>query len=591
MSSIPGTVVAAKVVPGDTGSTYATHEDIYGKGGYVVVADKASRNAIIAARLKTGMMVVLQTDLSAWVLGPSYSVPTIDADWQAAQSPAIATFGDAFPLDGEAIGFEKGDLTLQPGKIDDDGFIKVVDKATLADGFDTTIAPPSYSSKIGALDPSGLVKPILLDVDGYVQVRPKSDNYVGSSSSLWANQIGIVDNTGKVSNAYGDANLNLKVNIFDDANNSVTGLNGVGTPISSVQVGGFKASSGTIQSVQIDLSDNLKVIEENIAQAENALGGNVPPSAICIGKKDLTGDPLHDFQPFIGDEFGNLNVNIATVTGGSISVSGAVTEASLDASITTNGGAAPANLLSVGAYNSNTSTVVPLQSNGTDLWTTNPSIGTISNTGVLNPGSASLSGFVDYTGGTVETSLLRPATVYDLRAGGDGGPQWNLGVSLRKSFSGGSVEFGTDTNPIFVDVPSTSSPNVTNTDNSGQVSIISGSTPTKFPVSSSWADASALSQTTLVTNDGGMVIRCFAWTASAKATATPFKFYSWDGAGTFPTGYTAISCQYNAGIYGGAVANYNVHGWFDTIVDQNLVIDVGAGDTLGVQFTITQFLP
>ena len=35
MASIPGTVLAGKVSPGDTNTTFPTHEDLYGKGGLV----------------------------------------------------------------------------------------------------------------------------------------------------------------------------------------------------------------------------------------------------------------------------------------------------------------------------------------------------------------------------------------------------------------------------------------------------------------------------------------------------------------------------------------------------------------------------
>ena len=82
MSSLPGTVIAAKIVPGDSLSTYATHDAIYGRGGIMTVATTGGRNAIIAARLVEGMQVYVQSVGYTYRLKAGYSVPTTVNDWE-----------------------------------------------------------------------------------------------------------------------------------------------------------------------------------------------------------------------------------------------------------------------------------------------------------------------------------------------------------------------------------------------------------------------------------------------------------------------------------------------------------------------------
>jgi photosystem II stability/assembly factor-like uncharacterized protein len=84
MSNISGTNLAAKIVPFTTLDTYPTHEDIYGFGGFMCVADISERNAIPASRRKQGMQVAVISEgityqLSGGILdsnwisfGPSY---------------------------------------------------------------------------------------------------------------------------------------------------------------------------------------------------------------------------------------------------------------------------------------------------------------------------------------------------------------------------------------------------------------------------------------------------------------------------------------------------------------------------------------
>ena len=59
MSDISGTNLAAKIVPFTTDDTYPTHEDIYGIGGLMSVADVSARNLIPSTRRKEGMKVAV----------------------------------------------------------------------------------------------------------------------------------------------------------------------------------------------------------------------------------------------------------------------------------------------------------------------------------------------------------------------------------------------------------------------------------------------------------------------------------------------------------------------------------------------------
>jgi hypothetical protein len=68
MTAIPGTNVAARVVPFDTADTYATHDDTYGRGGYRAVATVAERDAIPSPRRKEGMLVYVVADNKTYQL-------------------------------------------------------------------------------------------------------------------------------------------------------------------------------------------------------------------------------------------------------------------------------------------------------------------------------------------------------------------------------------------------------------------------------------------------------------------------------------------------------------------------------------------
>lgn len=59
MANIPGTILAAMISPGDTTATFATHEDIYGKGGLMTFSYLSSLSSIPLDRQKVGMLVYI----------------------------------------------------------------------------------------------------------------------------------------------------------------------------------------------------------------------------------------------------------------------------------------------------------------------------------------------------------------------------------------------------------------------------------------------------------------------------------------------------------------------------------------------------
>lgn len=76
MASIKGTNVLAPVVPFDTTDVHATHEALYGKGGYRSVSTTAERDAIPAARREAGMLVWVGDTQKAWRMNDNLSTWT-----------------------------------------------------------------------------------------------------------------------------------------------------------------------------------------------------------------------------------------------------------------------------------------------------------------------------------------------------------------------------------------------------------------------------------------------------------------------------------------------------------------------------------
>lgn len=83
MSAVPGTNVAAPVVPFTTEDSYPTHDAAYGKGGWREAASTAERDAIPLGRQRVGMIVNVVgdqayelTETGAPPIWKPYTVPT-----------------------------------------------------------------------------------------------------------------------------------------------------------------------------------------------------------------------------------------------------------------------------------------------------------------------------------------------------------------------------------------------------------------------------------------------------------------------------------------------------------------------------------
>ena len=72
--AISGTTpITAPVAPTSAGDTYASHIAEYGKGGYMSVADNATRDAIPEARRTYGMQVYVIATGVTYIMGPGLS--------------------------------------------------------------------------------------------------------------------------------------------------------------------------------------------------------------------------------------------------------------------------------------------------------------------------------------------------------------------------------------------------------------------------------------------------------------------------------------------------------------------------------------
>lgn len=99
MANLSGTNVAAAIMPFTTEDTYPTHVDLYGKGGFRVVATTAERDAIPAARRTAGMVVKvtadgkeyeLNADLTTWKQwAPSGAAIAIDTALSATSTNPV----------------------------------------------------------------------------------------------------------------------------------------------------------------------------------------------------------------------------------------------------------------------------------------------------------------------------------------------------------------------------------------------------------------------------------------------------------------------------------------------------------------------
>lgn len=97
MANIPGTNVASIIVPNTSEDDYATHDALYGKGGYRSVATIADRDAIPSKRKDKGMIVNVQANNlnymwngTAWVEWLPKGNVTVDQSLNKASTNAVS---------------------------------------------------------------------------------------------------------------------------------------------------------------------------------------------------------------------------------------------------------------------------------------------------------------------------------------------------------------------------------------------------------------------------------------------------------------------------------------------------------------------
>lgn len=110
MAAIPGTILAAKISPGDTVATFPTHEDIYGKGGLMTVSTISDLEAVYTDRQKVGMIIYVESISKYYNITAVGSPPTYqEFDPQGTSSVFGALDSQYLKLSGGTI---TGDLAI-----------------------------------------------------------------------------------------------------------------------------------------------------------------------------------------------------------------------------------------------------------------------------------------------------------------------------------------------------------------------------------------------------------------------------------------------------------------------------------------------
>ena len=104
MALITGAVnVTGTLAPTDTTDIYATHDSVYGKGGYREVLDLLERDAITTARRSDGMLVYVQSENTIYKLQDGLE----NTNWIE------------FKLDAKSIEYDNSNSTLSSDTIQD----------------------------------------------------------------------------------------------------------------------------------------------------------------------------------------------------------------------------------------------------------------------------------------------------------------------------------------------------------------------------------------------------------------------------------------------------------------------------------------
>jgi hypothetical protein len=101
---LPGTILAAKITPGNTSVSFATHEDVYGQGGLRTVTTYNDLTNITTERQKEGMLVFVKDENKYYALSStSFPLTSITSNFYIG-------FSDYLKLSGGVV---RGDVTFQ----------------------------------------------------------------------------------------------------------------------------------------------------------------------------------------------------------------------------------------------------------------------------------------------------------------------------------------------------------------------------------------------------------------------------------------------------------------------------------------------
>ena len=118
MSRVPGTNIAASIVPFDTADTYATHDSKYGLGGWREVTSIEERNAITPDRRRIGMAVYVAETDTIYILKDGVG----NVNWKVMNSGSSSTGYTHIQSEAASVWLVQHDLGKKPS-------ITVVDSA------------------------------------------------------------------------------------------------------------------------------------------------------------------------------------------------------------------------------------------------------------------------------------------------------------------------------------------------------------------------------------------------------------------------------------------------------------------------------
>lgn len=434
--------------------------------------------------------------------------------------------GTALPIFGTVAATQSGTWTVQPGNtanttpwlitINQGGNSATV-TASNALKIDGSAVTQPVSGTVTANAGTGNFNNASVSTTG--SAVPASATYVGFSdgTNLQAPRVFDVDTGGGTQYVQG---VNLRLSAgggsveFGTASNPIR-IDPTGSTIQPVS-GTVTANAGTgnftvVQSTASSLRAQLA--------SESATGSVINATAVQVGGSDGT-----NLRSLFVDTSGRLIV-IGAAANGAPSAGNPVLVAGSDGTNARSLKTAADGTLRIDPTGTTTQ---PVSAVG------NFNDASVSSTGSAVPASSSYSGFSDGTN-------LQGARVFDLDSGG--GTQYVLGVGLRKSSSGGSVEFGTSSDPVRIDPTGTTTQPV-----SGTVTANQGTSPwvnniSQFGgnnvVTGTGASGAGIPRVTVSNDSNILATQSGTWTVAQGAPnslANKWPVQVTDGTNTMPTG-------------------------------------------------------